>query len=85
MAALERQSQENMIIMCDKHEKLVAEFYCVKDDQYLCYKCALLDHKDHDIKDSKEVPYVEKAQALIDVNKMILDALKVKAGIINSN
>ena len=56
MAVLERQlTQSPLLVMCEGHPDLVAEFYCEMDCEYLCYKCALLSHKSHDIKDAKEV------------------------------
>ena len=64
--------------MCEKHLDLQAEFYCVKDDEYLCYKCTLLSHKDHEIKDAKDVPHTEKIKSLIEVNKLIIDSLDKK-------
>ena len=71
--------------MCEKHTDLLAEFYCVKDDEYLCYKCTLLNHKDHEIKDAKDIPQTNKIQNLIDVHKLILESLALKTAIVKSN
>ena len=42
--------------MCHLHDELEAEFYCAKDTEYMCYKCALLNHQGHEIKDAKDFP-----------------------------
>ena len=85
MAALEKQNPMDLIIMCEKHADLQAEFYCVKDDEYLCYKCTLLNHKEHEIKDAKDVPHTEKIQNLIDVNKLILENVAQKTVDLKNN
>ena len=75
MAALEKLTPEELIIMCEKHPELLAEFFCVKDEEYLCYKCTLKSHKDHEIKDAKDELQVEKIKSFIDVNILILESL----------
>ena len=71
--------------MCEKHLELQAEYYCVKDDEYLCHKCTLLNHKDHEIKDAKDVSQVDKIKNLIEINKLILEGLSEKTAIFISN
>jgi len=55
MNYLEKQKNKGLTILCEDHPDLVAEFYCKKDEVFLCYKCALLTHQGHEIKDAKEI------------------------------
>ena len=61
--------------MCEKHPELQAELFCVKDEEYFCFKCALFSHRDHEIKDAKDIVHVKRIKSLIEVNNLILESL----------
>ena len=57
--------------MCDTHSDLAAEFFCVKDYEFVCYKCALVRHQGHEIKEAQDVNVESRVNALIEANEII--------------
>jgi hypothetical protein len=54
---------------CIKHPTKKAKFFCEKDNQNICSKCIVIDHKGHNISDreeeGKQQGFVKKAQILL--------------------
>jgi hypothetical protein len=40
-------SKMNTIDYCSKHPKIIAEFFCVKDECCICSTCVILEHDGH--------------------------------------
>ena len=58
-------------IKCDTHSKNQSELYCLKEESFVCNKCALLNHHDHvgDLKEIKReelVDFCTKAVTIVD-------------------
>lgn len=41
------QSVSVLMILCDEHPGRDVEFYCVREHQFVCNRCAILKHADH--------------------------------------